>query len=363
MSTPVAAIRAGRGRALGLGALVAVAVLSAAAAVLLSPKDDALEEALSERGRVVVVGVGVPQALDGSTLVPVARLPEIAAALEGKDPERLVAALDEAKTSVLVLAARPASRPGSAEGMKLRGQLERYVSVDGLRGLFLSSTHAVYGREPTHSLSEAHRQALAVVARGLLAGKAPPRLSSFPAPLREVRPVEVMVLLRRGLRPRLWRSARGSSLARALLTAAVVARKRWTEREQAMGSPLDRVLPELDIDVALLQDDGTIGERAPQFIDRVFGPEHGVGYELKGAWRYLLPDDTHEYGNGRASRAFEKLFAEDGLPEGSLTRQELRLYRLRVRTLATSPREPGPSDGLGEVDPDALLEVDAGAGR
>jgi hypothetical protein len=163
---------------------------------------------------------------------------------------------------------------------------------------------------------------------------------------------EVMVLLRNGSKPRLWRSARGSSFARALLTACDVARQRWTEREQAMGGPLDRILPRLQVEVALLQDDGQIGDVDESFVNRVVLPVHGVAYEHKGAWRYMLPEATHAKDIGTPSRAYVRLFAEDGLPDDSLRSQELRPYRVAVQVIGISaaPQPRGePKDGLSEI--------------
>jgi len=178
---------------------------------------------------------------------------------------------------------------------------------------------------------------MAMVARRLLEGDRPPRITSFPEPLRRVSHVEVMVLLKQGGRPRLWRSARGSSLGRALVTAATVARERWQERESAMGAPLDEMLPRLSVEVALLLDDGTLGERDAAFVDRVVTAEHGVAYERKGAWRYLLPAATADEGKGHASAAFAALFEDNGLSSDSLGKSDLRPYRLAVATLGESP--------------------------
>jgi hypothetical protein len=333
--------------------LATIVLVTAGAAWAFLREGSELTQALAQRGRIVAAEPIGGAPIEGTELVPLARAPAVAEALAGDQPARLVSALEAQRAQGLVLGA---SLEPATSASNLRQRLSRYQSVDGLQGLLLTPRHALYGLLPTRGLSAAHREALAVIARGLLEGKAPPRVGLFPPALREVRPVEVMVLLRQGSRPRLWRSARGSSLARALVTASVVARKRWLEREQAMGVKLDSALPRLHVDVALLEDDGTVGERSPQFIDRVFGPEHGVGYERKGAWRYLLPDDTREAGGGQASRAYRKLFADDGLPEDSLQRADIRLYRLRVRTIASSAPEPEPNDGLGPVEPDEIAE-------
>lgn len=321
----------------------------------------ALRDALTERGRVAVerlseLTVGQVQ---GATLVDAATVPGLDAALDAKDPAQLVATLQRERVDVLLLHPVLAARSATS----LRAQLHRYEPIEGLRGLQLSPSIALYGLEPLASLPQAQRNALAVVARRVVGGERSPQVASFPEPLRRVHPVEVMVLLREGEQARLWRSARGSSLARALLTAAEVARERWHERAQAMGGPLDRLLPRMQVEVSLLIDDGTVAVRDPAFIDRVFFPAHGVGYERKGAWRYLLPDDTAE--RGRASAAYRKLFADDGLPADSFDRHELRLYRLRVYPLAVSPAVPPPDDGLSapRTPDEVLAEPDAGAAR
>ena len=347
-------------RRLARRGLIASALAAAVlAAVWLDPFDfrgDAgLERALTERGRVAVVGPArmLRLRVHATTLVDARQAASVWRALAGRDANALVQALEQARFKAVLV------QPDVAAGAdtSVRARLARYERVAGLHGLYLSHGAALYEPDVTRELSPESRDALAVVARALASGARPPRVSSFPEPLRRIRPVEVMVLLRDHERARLWRSARGTSIAGALITAATVARQRWREREQAMGAPLDKALPHLDLDVDLLEDDGTIGERAPAFIDRVFFLGiHGVGYERKGAWRYMLPDATSEESKGRPSRAYRKLFADDGLPQDSFGRHELRLYRLIVQTIATSPAPPHRDDGLDDVkSPDDVL--------
>jgi hypothetical protein len=115
-------------------------------------------------------------------------------------------------------------------------------------------------------------------------------------------------------------------------------------------------LPRLTVEVALLQDDGEIGMRDAGFVDRVVTPIHGIGYERKGGWHYLLPDATHAAGR-RPSRAFQQLFSDDGLPEDSLSSNELRPYRLAVQTIGVSAAaDGGGDDGLSEIrSPEQVL--------
>lgn len=355
MSRRVISWRARAGIVLAVGA----AVLAAAVFLRVWATDPRLRHALARRGVVAVWSEDgfADLDLEGTRLVRAVESPALASALRGRDASKLLAALRTMKVDALwVQASRSAAGTGD---ISLLDRLADHGTAPGLHGLYVARAGALYALDAEGSLSARDRDALAAVARALLGGAEPPSVSSFPEPLRAVRPVEVMVLLRSGERARLWRSARGSSIARALITAATVARKRWTEREQAMGGPIDAALSRLHVEVALLDDDGTIGDRDAEFVDRAFGPEHGVAYEHKGAWRYLLPAATRERGKGRASVAYGELFADDGMAPDSMARSELRLYRLKVRVLARSPAPPPappPRDGLSDVkDPAEVM--------
>ena len=336
---------------------LAVALCLACAAC--GPNERAqLEHALIGRGRILLVGDASETAwgklqVEGSVFLPGASAPPVAAALAGSDPRALSAAMTNANLQgVLVDPALAASSRG------LTQRLASYARLDGLQGAFLSRGAALYVLDPVRDWSPELRAGLTKVARRLVAGTTPPRMSSFPDVTRRLEPVEVMVLLRQGDQPRLWRSARGSSFARALLTAAAVARQRWIERSNALGGSLRDLLPKLTVELALLQDDGEIATRSESFIDLVTLPEHGVGYERKGSWHYLLPEATHKQGR-RPSRAYRQLFKDDGLPADSFDHRDLRLYRLAVQRLGVS--EPTahaePDDGLSDVHtPSEILE-------
>jgi hypothetical protein len=236
-------------------------------------------------------------------------------------------------------------------GQGLGRDLAHFAHVDGLQGVYLSRDIAFYVLDPLRTWSPALREGLAVVARRLVGGATPPRISSFPPEARRLDPVEVMVLLRSGDRPRLWRSARGSSFARALLTAAAVARQRWIERAAALGGRLDVMLPQLSVEVSLLQDDGELGTRNESFVNQAVTPGHGVGFERKGGWHYLLPDSTHKAGRA-PSAAYRQLFSDNGVSADALGDTDLRLYRVAVQQLGTSapaPTPPVPDDGLSDV--------------
>lgn len=327
-----------------LGLLLAVAGLLLVAATVwsrmgpLAPRGGGagpVVAALADQPEVLLVGgerspVPLPRGVRPVRATPGSPL---AAALAGDDPGALAAALGERGLRRILI--RPRSKGGArGAGAPLAARLQAADRIPGFRGVVLARRAFVYAPGGGPEVPPELAPSLAVVARALLAGARPPRLTSFPEAFRTAGNVEVMVLLRERGQARLWRSARGSSVARGLITAALVARRRWTEREGAMGGPLDRRLPALDVEVSLLREDGTVVDASPAFVDRVFGPEHGVAYERKGAWRYLLPAATAEAGAGSAREAYRDLFAQHGLPEDSLARRDLRLYRMVVEPLA-----------------------------
>ena len=301
-----------------------------------SPVGDALSQQLEGLGRVAVVPVA-PNAetstfeglsIDGLELVSSNPLGDV---LDSEDGALIGARMQDLGIDALLI-----EGGGSPAEATVRDQLLSYAHVDGLRALYLDPTGALYVPGARTELGSS-AAVTARIARTILDGIPPPPIPSFPEPLRRIRNVEVMVLLRDFGTARLWRSARGSSIARALLTATMAARQRWRERERALGGPLDRRLASLDVEVFLLEEDGTLGATTPAFVERVFGPEHGVAYAKPGAWRYLLPDKTQEVGEGSAVAAYRQLFRDNGLPDDSLSRRDLRFYRLVSTPLGEHP--------------------------
>jgi hypothetical protein len=266
------------------------------------------------------------------------------ASLRGEDPAKLRAALSAPKAGALLVKAaagegaraQKVEARGSARAQNMENRLSRYDFVPGLRALALNAGFALYApvREP--ELAARERDGLAYLARALLRGAREPSLNSFPPPLRRVERVEVMVLLRERGAARLWRSARGTSLARALLTATRVARERWRERESAMGGPLHERLLDLDVEVSLLSEDGALLSPTQKLIDAAIGPEHGIGFEYKSGWHYLLPEDVQRRGDGSAYKALLSLMSEQGVPASGLATGTLRVYRFVTLTLGSS---------------------------
>ncbi len=361
-----------------LGAVLLVGVGGAAFYLLHDPPLPGgveLRRELRDRGRVAVIGdrslVGLEA--EGAQLLAGDEIDGLAAALAAEDEGALADVLQREAIGAVLVDRRGAGDGAAMEGGSVGERLRAYARVESLRGVYLTPVAGLYERRRGLEIEDDLGAALARAARQIVGGARTPSLRAFPEPLRRNRNVEVLVMLERDGRPRLWRSARGSSIARALITAASVARQRWTERERAMGAPIDdpfRGLPSLTVRVYLLEEDGTLGDRSRGFLERVFGPSHGVAFEDRGSWHYLLPQATEERGEGSIMLAYAELFEDAGLgprpdgdagppdPEASdaqrrerlirsaseiLARDDLRFYRLVAREVGVSAPSPSPT--------------------
>jgi hypothetical protein len=311
---------------------------------------------LRDRGRIAVLGDVPSIEAEGAELVPAGHHPAIEAALRQSDEDVLVQALVEGRVAGLLVDPRGGPRGGGSVGARLA----RLEHVKGLAGIYLTPGAALYLRREPLEVSAEHGAVLARAARQILSGAHLPNVRAFPEPLRRSRSVEVLVMLRQHEYPKLWRSARGGSIARALLTACSVARDRWHEREAALGGPLDERLPSLSVEIYFLEEDGTLGDRSPALLERAFTPLHGVALQDGTAWHYLLPVATEERGQGSAVRAYRELFADAGLAQDSLERTDLRFYRLVARLAGTSP--PSPPSPAGALFPPPLEGSPPGMG-
>ena len=263
--------------------------------------------------------------------------PRVQEAADGTDPEALVAAMEEAGLRGLWVGANPGASTGA--GLTL---IERFTAggiVRGFRGDALTADGFLYLVDDTEWPAALVDRVLARAARQILEGSEPPPLDAFPDSLTRLQPVEVLVLLVGGRGPRLWRSARAESIAEGLVTASLAARQRWEERMETMGGPLGERLDELDVHVAFLVDDGTFDARAVSMIDPLVKARHGVAYEQPSRWRYLLPRATHNAAT--PTDAYRRLFRDNGLPEDSFERRDLRLYRMRMRTVSVDQGSTG----------------------
>lgn len=273
----------------------------------------------------------------GTTWAAIDAHPSVSAALEELDPDALRDAMREAGLEGLWF--QVDVELGFAADSSLVERFSAGQAVRGFRGELLTADGLLYVTDDTRWPVALCDRVLGRVARGILEGSDPPPLDAFPEALIELQPVEVLVLLRGAFGPRLWRSARAQSIADGVVTAALAARERWEERMESMGGPLGERLDELDIEVAFLFDDGTFDGSAVTLIDALVKPRHGVAYEQPSRWRYLLPRATHV--TGTPTEAYRRLFAENGLPEDSFDRADLRLYRLRMQTVSIDQGSAG----------------------
>jgi hypothetical protein len=252
--------------------------------------------------------------------------------LEARDENALAQVLDSlALAGVLVEGALTKANLGEAQSLEAR--LRRYDHLRPLRGVYLAPAGALYARSQSINLSSGQGDTLARIARAILTGREPPGIASFPEAFRAERNVEMMVMLRSTEGHKLWRSARSTSIGRAAVLAARAARERWREREHALGGALLDMLGTIDVEVAELKDDGTLGARTAGFLDRSVTPHHGVAFEHEGKWRYLLPEEMPNVAKGAVFRAYRDLLAKHGL---DLHREGLRLYRIAVLPLGRS---------------------------
>jgi hypothetical protein len=268
-------------------------------------------------------------------------------ALDATPPEPLVAEL--ARTKIHALAIEASQRAATGVGAALA---ERRA-VPGLAAAVLAPDLTVVVARDLPALTSRERDAVAHVARAILLGAREPQLASFPASLKRFVRAEVMVALKDRGRPVLWRSARATSLARALLTATRVARDRFRERENALGGPLAERMLTLDVDVSVLVDEGDLTDHSRVFIDAAVGPGFGVGYDHRGAWHYVLPDELarrQKAGEPAASPydALLALLAENGSGPDALGAEDMRIYRFREVLLGSSrsplSASPEPTD-------------------
>jgi len=265
--------------------------------------------------------------------------PSVKEAVEGTNPEILRKAMQDAGLRGLWVRVTPGA--SADPELSLHERLSAGGIVRGFRGAVLTAQGLLYVIEETQWPVVLCDRVLARVARAILEGSTPPPLDAFPVELTTPQGIEVLVLLTGGRGPRLWRSARAQSIADGVITAALAARQRWEERMETMGGPLGDRLDDLDVHVAFLFDDGTFDRDAVSLIDTLVKPQHGVAYEQPSRWRYSLPRATHNAAS--PTEAYRNLFRDNGLPEDSFARRDLRLYRLRMRTVSVDQGSAGSS--------------------
>jgi hypothetical protein len=328
-------------RVLALIVLIAALLLGAVAVVVIRALPESAQSATCtalHRARIATVLLADDADLrcEGVSTLPAEQAAKGKNPLGQKNASELVALLKAHKASAIAVVPNPKAQDGT-----VRGQLARLEYVEGLRGLVLSPRLAVYAPAGNLEFSEKERTALVYVARALLRGAREPSLSSFPPSLRRVENVEVMVALAPpGGARLLWRSTRGTSIPRALMAATRVARDRWHEREATMGGPLREKLNTLQVEVTLLVEDGTIESPEATFIDRAVTKVHGIGFDYRSDWHYLMPEDVQKRGSGSPYRALLELGKDYAVSATALAREETRIYRFVPVPVGVSPPSP-----------------------
>lgn len=215
------------------------------------------------------------------------------------------------------------------------------------RAAWLNQHWAAYTEDPLAkvNLGPNEGRALAELVRHLLKGHIMPERARLPQGYVEPMPVEIMVTLRdtsMGLKTdRLWRSAKGNSIAEAVSTAAHAARLRWKERQDVLGGPLELKLPRLEIEVSMLVRNGSfIAPNAGWVAAHVRGHGRwGIGIEKKDAWYYTFAPTTLKDNDGKAPRhtLLNKLLKDHNMNHETLKRPDVKLYRFEVVSLGISP--------------------------
>lgn len=289
-----------------------------------------LEAQLRDRGTVAVAG-RVPFGLRQGdvSIVDYRRFAALASALEGRDPSALAGALRESRVDGLLVRT---DRPQGAAGTVLRA-LSEYGAMPNVTATWMDRDAALYELKEQPSVASEDAPKLIECVRLMIEGAAPPPERLFPEPLRGARPAEVMVAVRDGSAPILWRAVRGSSVARALVDATYAVIDRWNTRQQQAYGPIRQAIRRMPLTIAIFYDKGTLDTREAWWIDRAVNPRvFAVGYERLGRWEYVLPP-TSGVPTRTASVALADLVREHDVPPPGFQRTDLTLYRFRALQL------------------------------
>ncbi len=310
-----------------------------------SDRYDRLVDQLRDRGTVAVLG-GVPLGMPAveTSITDARRVAGLGAALDGIDGNAVGSAMSRAHLDGLLVRTDGVVR---APAGSVAARLATLRPVSGLSAVFVDDTTALYERDEPVALSADDARRLVSVARLVLSSAAAaPSERIFPESLRRAHPVEVGIVVRDGASPLIWRSARGGSIARALLDGTFSLMNRWsTPMHDRYGSLHDALLTRR-LTVSIFHDKGVLGARSPEFLRRAAGPGWSVGYERTANWEYVLPASP-----GAAAvdpvDALRNLARERGVPAPGYLRPEVTLYRFRAVQLIE--REPfGAVDVIGD---------------
>lgn len=295
-----------------------------------------LNTQLRDRAAVAYVGHRPWGILNSTTpMVPVGRVPALATALASNRSESVAAAIRQGHVDGLLV---PTDGSG---GSGVAGALSRMRPSPGLTAVYLDEQSAIYEPSERPALSHDDAQRLIAVARLILSGATAPPERLFSEPIRQLRPVEVALVIRNGHDAVLWRSTRAGSIARAFLDVCFAVLDRWSTRQQERFGRLRDGLRTLSLSLAVFYDKGVLGTRSPEFLRRAADPRvWGVGYERTTSWEYVLPPTpwSHE---ADPARSLVTLGRDRGLPEPGYLRPEITVYRFRaLQMIEAAPGGP-----------------------
>ncbi|MBL8601804.1 MAG: hypothetical protein JNK72_07765 [Myxococcales bacterium] len=303
-----------------------------------------LEAQLRDHGPVAVVGA-TPLGLrvEGGPLVPVARAPGVSAALAGRAPEGLVAALRAEHFDALMVRPGAPAVPGSVGAtLTARG------AVAGLSAGYVDPVATVYAPAERVEVSADDAARMVSVARLIMSGAVAPPERLFPESLRRSRPVELALVLREGHEPVIWRSARAGSLARALIDVSLAVLDRWATRQQDNLGRLRDALNTRSLTLAVFYEKGVLGARDEAFLRSVAASRvWSLGYERTTGWEYALPLAPWQSARDPV-RTLAELTRDRGVPAPGYLRPELTLYRFRALQLI----EESPGGPVQRYDPE-----------
>lgn len=297
-----------------------------------------IELQLRDRGTVATVG-SLPLRLRrvDTNFADYRNFPRLRAAIEGTDSAAVASALRELRLDgLLVRTERPQGEPRT-----MLHALTHYQTLTNLSAVWMDNANALYEVRDQPEVSEADAPKLIECVRLIVRGGTAPAERLFPEPLRGARPAEVMVVIRDGASPILWRAVRGGSVARALVDATYAVIDRWNTRQVQSYGPIREAIRRMPITVAIFYDKGTLETREPSWLDSsVDSSVFAVGYERLGHWEYVLPAAPGAPVR-RTSAALADLVREHDVPPPGFQRPDLALYRFRALQLVETTAE-GP---------------------
>ncbi|MDP3275532.1 MAG: hypothetical protein Q8Q09_10080 [Deltaproteobacteria bacterium] len=292
-----------------------------------------LEAQLRDRGTMALAG-RLPFGVSlGETRVDSYEVyPQLLAALHGRDRAAVANAVRATHVDGLLV---QSNRALGTEGSALRAMSE-LRAMPGLTATWMEQDVALYEVKEQPEISADDASRLIECVRLMIEGAAAPPERVFPEPLRGARPAEVMVVIRDGGSPILWRAVRGGSVARALVDATYAVIDRWNTRQQQTYGSLRDAIRRMPLTVSIFYDKGVLETRQAPWIDHAVNSQvFAIGYERQGRWEYVLPTAPGIPAR-RSSEALSQLVREHDVPPPGYGRTDLTLFRFRALQIIES---------------------------